>query len=269
MRYLMCRPQYFNVKYVINPWMVGNVQRVFTQEANAQWASLYGLMRSRAEVELIDPAPELPDMPFTANGALVIGDKAIVANFLRAERKAEEEFFERWFSEKGFAIHRLPGSISFEGAGDALLDRTRGCVWMGYGQRSVCDAAAFVRDIFGVDAIPLQLTNPHFYHLDTCFCPLNSGYVMYYPDAFSPEAQAVLAAKIPPNKRILVEDDDARQFACNAVNVGDLVILNRASERLKESLSSAGFCVLQCPVSEFLKAGGGSKCLVLRLEETV
>src|SRR5580658_9412888 len=122
--------------------MVGNVQRVFAPEADAQWASLYGLVRSYAEVDLIDPAPDLPDMPFTPSGGLVIGDKAVVSNFLRAERKSEERLFERWFTEKGFAVHRLPYSISFEGAGDALLDRAMGCIWMGYGQRSAREAVA-------------------------------------------------------------------------------------------------------------------------------
>jgi N-dimethylarginine dimethylaminohydrolase len=119
-----------NVKYVINPWMVGNIQRVSPAEANGQWTALYGLMRSYAEVDLIDPAPDLPDMPFTANGGLVIGDTAVVSNFLLPERKNEEPLFERWFAEQGFAIHRLPNSIAFEGAGDALLDRTTGCVWI-------------------------------------------------------------------------------------------------------------------------------------------
>lgn len=269
MRYLMCRPQYYNVNYIINPWMVGNVQRVFTGEANAQWTSLYGLMRDYAEVDLIDPAPDLPDMPFTANGGLVIGDKAVVSNFLRSERKSEERLFERWFAEKGLAVHRLPYSIPFEGAGDALLDRAMGCIWMGYGQRSVHDAAAHIRDIFGIEAIALHLIDPNFYHLDTCFCPLDGGFVMYHPGAFSDDARAVLAAKIPPEKRILVGSEDARNFACNAVNLGDAVILNRASERLIEDLSRAGFRTLQSPISEFLKAGGGSKCLVLRLEEAV
>ncbi len=240
--------------------MVGNVERVLAPEANAQWTSLYSLMRSYAEVDLIDPAPDLPDMPFTANGGPVIGDKVVVSNFLRAERKCEERHFERWFTEKGFAVHRLPHSISFEGVGDALLDSATGCVWMGYGQRSARDAAAHIRDIFEVETIALHLVDSKFYHLDTCFCPLDGGYVMYHPGAFSDEARSVLAAKIPPEKRILVESDDARSFACNAVNVGDVVILNRASERLNESLSRAGFRTLQCPVSEFLKAGGGSKC---------
>jgi N-dimethylarginine dimethylaminohydrolase len=90
---------------------------------------------------------------------------------------------------------------------------------------------------------------------------------MYHPGAFSDEARSVLAAKIPPERTILVQSDDARNFACNAVNIGNVVILNRASELLSDNFSRAGFRTVQCPVSEFLKAGGGSKCLVLRLEE--
>ena len=37
--------------------------------------------------------------------------------------------------------------------------------------------------------VDLQLVDPRFYHLDTCFCPLEGGYVMYYPPAFDPESR--------------------------------------------------------------------------------
>jgi arginine dihydrolase len=268
-RFLMCQPQYFDVSYVINPWMAANVHRVGHSQAHAQWSTLHRMVQDAAAVELIDPEPGLPDMPFTANAGLVVGDTAIVSNFRHAERQTEERHFERWFARHGFEVHRLASEIPFEGAGDALLDRERGCIWMGFGHRSAPEAGAPIQKVFGLEVILLELTDPRFYHLDTCFCPLPRGYVMYYPGAFSESSQRLLRGVIPWQQSILVAEEDAEKFACNAVNIGDQVILNGASESLVAALSEAGFQTEQSPLSEFLRAGGASKCLTLRLEEAV
>ena len=266
-RFLMCRPQYFDVSYVINPWMATNVNCVAHSQAHAQWSTLHRKMEDAAQVELIEPEPGLPDMPFTANAGLVVGNTAIVSNFRHQERQTEERHFERWFSDYGYAVQRLARSIPFEGAGDALLDRERGCVWMGYGHRSSREAGAHIQKMLGLEVILLELTDPRFYHLDTCFCPFPRGFVMYYPGAFSEASQALLRTRIPAEQAILVGEEDAIQFACNAVNIDNQVILNGASRSLVAGLSHAGFQTEQSPLSEFLRAGGASKCLTLRLEE--
>ena len=59
----------------------------------------------------------------------------------------------------------------------------------------------------------------------------------------------------------------ANTLACNAVNIGDRVILNQASDPLKARLMLAGFHVHEVELSEFLKAGGSAKCLTLKLSE--
>jgi N-dimethylarginine dimethylaminohydrolase len=87
--------------------------------------------------------------------------------------------------------------------------------------------------------------------------------------AFSESSQRLLRGVIPWEQSILVGEEDAEKFACNAVNIGDQVILNGASESLVAALSRAGFQPEQSPLSEFLRAGGASKCLTLRLEEAV
>ncbi len=268
-RFLMCRPRYFDVRYVINPWMATSLHRVNHTLASVQWAALHRLIQSVAEVQLIDPEPELPDMPFTANAGLVVGDLAIPSNFRHAERRAEEIHFERWFSNHRFQVHKLPRPILFEGAGDALLDQNRGCIWMGYGQRSAREAGAHIQRLLDLEVILLELTDPWFYHLDTCFCPLARGYVLYYPHAFSDASRALLERRVPSEMAIAVGEEDAKQLACNAVNIDDTIILNNASGPLLARLSRAGFRVQRSPLSEFLMAGGASKCLTLRLEEAV
>ena len=156
-QFLMCSPRYFDVSYVINPWMSENVNRVAKGQAETQWTALHRRIKNGAEVRLIDPQPNLPDMPFTANAGLVVGDLAIVSNFRHPERQTEERHFENWFRGQGFDVRRLDPKIFFEGAGDALLDRTRNCVWMGYGHRSSIDSAAHIQRILDLEVIPLEL----------------------------------------------------------------------------------------------------------------
>ena len=40
MRILVCRPEFFDVAYVINPWMEGQIGRVDRARAQAQWQAL-------------------------------------------------------------------------------------------------------------------------------------------------------------------------------------------------------------------------------------
>jgi lysine-ketoglutarate reductase/saccharopine dehydrogenase-like protein (TIGR00300 family) len=75
--------------------------------------------------------------------------------------------------------------------------------------------------------------------------------------------------RIPPEKRIIVEEPDAVCFACNAVNVNNTIVMNQVSDRLKQQLREVGFEVVETPLSEFLKAGGAAKCLTLRVTEPI
>ena len=60
-RYLMCRPTYFAVDYVINPWMDPSTP-VDVDRALAQWTALADTYRRLGHtVELIEPIPGLPD----------------------------------------------------------------------------------------------------------------------------------------------------------------------------------------------------------------
>jgi len=266
-RYLMCEPSYFDVSYVINPWMQGNVKATSLQRAANQWQSLYGLLSESASIELVPPRPGLPDMPFTANAGLVFEDTFVLSRFLYPERQGEEAHFERWFYDQGFAVLKLPSSVPFEGAGDALFSRDKKLLWLGHGHRSSREAMPFLSRWLAVEVLPLKLVDERFYHLDTCFCPLEDGYLLYYPPAFDQDSQQLIAEHVQESHRIVVADEDAVNFACNAVNVGHLVVLNKASIALTERLGEAGFIVKENELSEFMKAGGSAKCLTLRLNE--
>jgi N-dimethylarginine dimethylaminohydrolase len=265
---LMCAPTYFSVDYEINPWMQGNHNGVDAVRAESQWQALRYLISCSAEVALLEPRVSLPDMVFTANAALLLGNKAIVSTFRHAERRGEEKFFSAWFARNGFEIHSLTG-LAFEGAGDALLDRAGQWLWFGHGHRSDAAVAEQLRAILDVEVVSLQLIDSRFYHLDTCLCPLTGGHLMYYPGAFDEAAQAAITQRVPPELRIEVSEQDALRFACNAVNIGDTIILHRATAELQDRLGEAGYFVKETPLLEFLKSGGSAKCLTLRLDEPV
>jgi N-dimethylarginine dimethylaminohydrolase len=112
--------------------------------------------------------------------------------------------------------------------------------------------------------IPLELVDPYYYHLDTCFCPLAPGVAIYHPPAFDEYGRTALAAHVPT--LIEVRDEEARSFACNAVVVGRTVITNTGCRELHRALGDAGFTPRETPLSEFVKAGGSAKCLTLRLD---
>lgn len=262
-RVLMVPPDYFCVRYAINPWM--DVKHpVDATRAQTQWMALHDLIAAYADVVVMPAVDELPDMCFSAHGGLATGRTFVPSNFRHDERRAEASWFEAWMRRQGFAIRRLPSSSVFEGAGDALFDREQR-LWMGFGQRSDITAAALLGGMLDVKLIPLALRDPYFYHLDTCFCPLSSGHVVFYPDAFAPQSLDMIEQFIPAKFRIPVTREDAGRFACNMVDLGDVVIAHHASPVLREALQRAGREVQIVDLSEFVKAGGGAKCLALTL----
>lgn len=266
-RFLMCAPCHFEVAYVINPWMEGNVALGSNPAATLQWKALLALLRRFADVACISAEPGVPDLVFTANAGLVLDRRVLLSAFRHAERQPEEAHFSHWFSSHGFEVLTMPKGVYFEGAGDALFDRRLPLLWMGYGHRTDDAAAAIIARLFDAEVVPLQLVNPRFYHLDTCLCPLDGGALLYYPDAFDRASQERIAALVPPELRIAVDRDDAAAFACNAVNCGRHVILNQASDALAGMLAAHGYQLHQTPLSEFMKAGGSAKCLTLKLSE--
>ena len=268
-RFLMCAPDHYDVDYVINPWMEGNIHKSSRDRAVEQWQQLFHILKDHAIVDLVLPQLGWPDMVFTANAGLVLGDTFVLSRFFHKERQGEEPFFKEWFEEKGYTVHELPKDLPFEGAGDALLDREGRWLWAGYGFRSELDSHPYLAKWLDIEVLSLRLMDERFYHLDTCFCPLSGGYLLYYPPAFDAYSNRVIEMRVPPEKRIAIEEADAVTFACNAVNIDSVVVMNKVSDNLKGRLTAAGFQVIETPLTEFLKAGGAAKCLTLRVTEPV
>lgn len=232
-------------------------------QAQQQWQMLYEtLLHLNVEVKLVEPVQGLPDMTFTANAGFIYQNQAWVSHFKSKERQAESTHLERWFSQEGFEIVNegdFTKSPSFEGAGDALFFNDY--LAAGYGFRS--DISIYDQPFFKqFNVIFCELVNPYFYHLDTCFCPLNDSLALWYPDAFSQNSQKAMRKM---GELIAVPEAEAKRFACNAVVVDQHVILPSGCPETYQLLKAQGFTVHSCEMGEYIKAGGACKCLTLRL----
>ena len=262
MKLLMCPPLHYGIEYEINPWMSRSRQSD-PEVAQQQWRKLYRILQDELSVEiaLVEPGPGLPDMVFTANAGFVWDKKFIGSHFRHEVRRGESAYFENWFQVRGYEILRLSQEDFFEGEGDLLM--CGDLVFAGYHIRSDVQSHQGVAEILQREILSLELTSEWFYHLDTCFCPLGEGQAFYYPLAFDDYAVTVLEKHIPD--LIPAREEEAKRFACNAIVVDKSVVINDGCPQIREKLASLGFSVIETPLSEFIKAGGSAKCLVLKV----
>lgn len=275
-RILMCQPEHFGVVYSINPWMNpaewGRHEQALAAASHGQWMALHKTLRDLgARIELVPPAEGLPDLVFTANAAVVMDRKVLLARFRHPQRRAEEDHLATAFQRlrtRGIIddIVALPDGVTLEGAGDCVFDRTRNLFWLGYGPRSDAAAAKAVEDAFGLDVVALELIDPRFYHMDTALSALPRGEIMYVPEAFTAEGRAIIASHAPALQRIAIGAEDATQLCANAVCIGDDLVMSACSDRMRAQLTERGYRVVTTPLTAFLRSGGSAFCLTLRLD---
>jgi N-dimethylarginine dimethylaminohydrolase len=266
-RILMCPPRHFGVLYEINPWMSSEVT-VDADRAAAQWANLAATLQAAgAEVVEMEPLPEVPDLVFTANAGLVNGDRFVPSHFRHPERQPETEVNAAWFAGAGWQVDRLPADLDHEGAGDALPFTPEGghtVLLSGYSFRSDARAATALADLLGCPVRPIQLVDPRLYHLDLTFCPLDGRRALVAPLGWDSYGRKVVEALVP--EPLVLSDEETLSFCANSVVVGTTVIMPVAISRVARRLEAWGFDVVECRVDEFLKAGGGCRCLTLALD---
>jgi N-dimethylarginine dimethylaminohydrolase len=261
-RFLMCPPEHFEVAYAINPWMLGT-EPVDPDRAMAQWEGVVALLQAAgAEVEVMPPVDGLPDLVFTANAGLVDGRRFIPARFRNTERQGETAHNVAWFAARGFEIDELPDGLSHEGAGDALpFD---GTLVGGWRWRTDEAAHEWVAQRTGVPLQLVELTDERFYHLDMTFSPLDDRHAMTVPALWDADDAKAMATLVP--KALELTLDEAMLFTANSVAVGRNVVMSGCPPRVGRQLEQWGFSVEVADVSEFLKAGGGVRCLTLALD---
>ncbi|MDR4475161.1 MAG: arginine deiminase-related protein [Nitrospira sp.] len=264
-RLLVCPPEYFQIDYEINPWM-RRTNAVLASRAVSQWQALMRVLEQDvgAGIARMHPVEGLPDLVFTANAGVVVGRRALVSRFRYPERQREEVYFEQWFRGQGYEVLTLEKTHYFEGAGDLLGFPD---TWFGgYRQRTDIRSFPTLSELFQREIIPLELIDGRFYHLDTCFCPLSGGELLYFPAAFDSYGLAAISERIPAEQRIAVPEEEAVRFACNAVCVEKHVVIPAGCPRTMQLLHDRGYRTHAVELDEFMKSGGAAKCLTLALD---
>lgn len=262
----MCDPGGFAVRYEINPWMAHQIGRVSPERAKTQWQGLVAALSRVARLEIMPPDPAWPDLVFTANAGLPLPHKRqfVLSNFRHPQRRGEQAIDRAWFEAAGWNCIELPPHAFFEGAGDALFDAA-GRLWLGSGPRSSEATLQCLQALVDAPIERLTLTDPAFYHLDTCFCPLPTGGALHVPGAFDAASRERLALAFG-DALVALTPEEANLFCANAVCVGDTVLMNRTTPRLAGALAALGLHAAETPLSEFMKSGGSAKCLTLSLD---
>ena len=263
---LMCAPLHYDVLYEINPWMHKDTKPSST--ASEQWNKLQQtICRLGMGVVYVEPAENLPDLVFTANAGLLIPNSFswstfVPSNFKYPQRQGEKEIFIDFFRRMAYNVDYIDSSIPFEGAGDALWAGNR--LFCGYGFRT--DLTAYTRGIlpkFKIENHTLvELVDPKFYHLDTCFCPLNRFKAIFYPKAFSKSSIQEMEKVIDLYE---VTEAEAMKFACNTVIIGNNAIIPYGCDDTALTLNDLGIVPHFVDMTEFIKAGGAAKCLTLKI----
>lgn len=256
---LLCPPDHYGIEYEINPWM-SRARGAEVELAKKQWRGLYDTLSALdCKIHLVTPRQGLPDMVFTANAGLTVGKKFIPSNFRHKERAGEAGFFADWMEQHGYEVHWLAENLYFEGEGDALFNGDM--LFCGYKFRSDIQSHRAVADMLGCLVVSVELVDPRFYHLDTCFCSLPDGGAFWFPDAFDEYGQRAIREHVP--HLIDVAVDEAAHFSCNAVVIDRDIVLPDGAPELVATLEKRGYHCHPLPMTEFIKAGGACKCLTM------
>ncbi|MBI4376992.1 MAG: hypothetical protein HY549_11145 [Elusimicrobia bacterium] len=269
---MMCPPDFYDVKEVHNPFMVGHVGAINKTIARRQWDEVKAAFEEAGKpISLIDPVPGLEDMVFCANQTFIglnprMERLCLLGQMRHSSRRREVPAFEAWFREQGYRIVRLKDPAAcFEGAGDAVWHPKKRLIWGGCGFRSEPQVFEEVARVFETPVVLLKLVNERFYHLDTCFCPLTPEAVLIYPSAFDGESLELIL-KIFPVVLTAGENEAIRSMACNSAIVDSSVaIAQRGAVGVAAHMQAMGLKLVEVDTSEFIKSGGSVYCLKMFL----
>ncbi|WP_340103611.1 dimethylarginine dimethylaminohydrolase family protein [Rhodohalobacter sp. 8-1] len=270
---MMVEPTYYDVEYVINPYMKNQIGAVDKIQARNEWEHLRdGYKELGFKVDVLDGREGFPDMVFCANQSLPYispeGDKHVLMSIMKADqRKGEVPFIEQYYRRKGYAIHHIESETveSFEGMGDALWHFKHGLIWGAYGFRSSLEVYDQISELFDVPVIALELQREEFYHLDTCMCVLNEETVLVYSDAFTAQGMDLISAMFDTVIEATAYEAE-NLFAVNAVSPDGLnVLIQQGCTDVNQKLRDAGFYVHEYSTYEFLKSGGSVFCMKMML----
>jgi N-dimethylarginine dimethylaminohydrolase len=266
---LFCDPAHFKIIDSKNPFMKPG-EHLDLELARQQWEQVKSaFVAAGFDAEVLPAVEGLEDMVFANNQLFVAGEeqgKFVVPSRMRYEsRRREVPHYVDWFAKRRYRVIELDyGDDFLEGHGDLLWHADNSKIWSGHGFRSTAGGvkkfAAAVQPL-GKKVLPLELRDPRFYHLDTCFAPLTSKAVLVHPAAFTPQSYQTIQQNC--ERVYVVGEEDALKFVCNGVAAGGKFITPYLSPQVASALSRERLEPVVVNTSEFQKSGGSVCCLKL------
>jgi N-dimethylarginine dimethylaminohydrolase len=259
--YFLCEPSELELFYEINPWM--NKEKGFNkQKAIEDWKNLVRVYQQLVpeKVTLVPPEKGLTELCFFGDSVFAIKNKAVYSRFTATERYKETDYVINYLSDLKFEGERVPENIRFEGSGETML--WNNSILVGYGKRSSGEIASYLEKTFDMPVYSFELIDSKYYHLDTALFPVSDKILAVYFPAFSKDSQEKIRSL--DAEIIELNLQDAEEFAANSIAIGKDIIVHKGAKNFSNILENKGFTVHPVDMSEFLKFGGGLKCLTFQ-----
>jgi N-dimethylarginine dimethylaminohydrolase len=269
----------------LNPYSDRSVQPDVAAAVAEHAAIRDALESAGVKVVQVDAPESCQDGVYTANWAMVRGDKAVLSS-LPKQRQAETPFAEKYLRGLGKQIIQPP--YRFSGQGDALP--CGNLLFAGSQYRTDPRMHQFLADELGYEVISLQampeldasgqpVTNAvtgwpdsFFYDIDLAISILRwpsastLGLIAWCPEAFTPESQEKLRA-LDKVEKIEVSLSEAQTgFACNLVSTGQTVVMSARAPQLQKAIEASGLKTITPTITELAKGGGYIRCTTLTLD---
>jgi len=255
----MVPPTYCDVNYSINPWMKEKPDITLLEK---QWQTLFDILVGvfgASKVHRLEPKEGIPELCYCGDSVFLLNGKAMFGNFLHEERVAERDAMKDLLRPFEFEYTQMPELLSYEGSGDTSMLGDR--IVMGHGQRTNILASKQLAKWSGKEVIPMHLVKEEFYHLDIGFLPLSDKQVMLFDEAF--DKYSIKLLNVMGYEKVFVQEPIARTWILNSIVHGKKIIAHSGAKEYFKHLQELGFEVIEVDISEFLKLGGGIKCLAL------
>jgi N-dimethylarginine dimethylaminohydrolase len=253
----MCPPDYLSLKYEINPWM-DKESEFSLSTAKKQWEKLFDLYKQLIPNNIfkVEAKEGLTELCFLGDSLFAINGSVVYSRFAKKERSSEAPYVMQYFSDT-LEGKQIPEGMFYEGSGETMLWRDK--IFVGYGQRSSVEIVSHLKSAFTLDVVGFELIDKKYYHLDTALFPINDHLIAVFPDAFSKKALDYL--KSLDTEIIELNETDAEAFALNSVSIDNNIVVHYEAQNFINLLKSRSFNVHTVDISEFIKFGGGLKCL--------
>ena len=276
---LMSGVDHFDDRAAINPFMRADLA-IDRARAQVEHDNIRAALASAGiQVAQVAPPAGCQDGVYTANWALVSGDRAIMSSLPNA-RKGEEAYAEGVLRELGKTIVKVPDGLRFSGQGDALP-----CghfLLAGSGYRSDPAVHRFLAAELDYEVITLRTIpqrdgdgapiinaasgwpDSFFYDIDLAIAVLRDDLIAWCPDAFEPASQALIRA-LPLRKIEVTFEEATHGFACNLISTGAAVVMSAHAPQLQAAIEVEGLTTITPEISELAKGGGYIRCTTLTL----